>query len=1311
MKSTTRLDSAYFQLTPTRTRCDLVITANGKTEKIASGLLNPFVAHLKTAQDQIDKGGYSIILEPQRGSDATWFTKGTVERFVRFVSTPEVLERVFTIESEILQIEEAIAIQSKNDMGLSTVEDRQAKLTESIEGRKPSVTDFDEEKAIILYKPSAHLPEANGFTSREENSKIQLFRVLETRKSALQKEQGMAFARAVAAGFDIDHVAPLMSFAECFGASRLKDACLRFVDLWKEKHETGQWLEIEAAQDMSTRLDFSSMNASGIMLSNVANKPKEFREAWSEPHSGLVSENNGKASIDATADEKPPPDHQVPVGHQEYFQGHFPHHMYPPWPMHSPPGTVPVFQAYPVQGVPYYQNYPGNSPFFQSPYPSVEESRLNAGQRMGQKRHSMDSRDSNTGSETWEIDASKARLHDDLELEKEASLSQGSRKKANRLGKKQSGKVVIQNLNYITSKRRSSSGSESQSASDSETEEEDGGLQAGASQLKNKNYMRSTKRKGSHTKSVDTLNSFDKDTIYGKEADGGHWQAFQNCLLRDADEDKHTVDRGMFVVEKDLQLKRRQNAVGDDPLVFSGRDRVEIGEETPNFYNTGDVSCVRKSSNDEVLISRRDDHSGEGTGIQDGQKDVQFSEVGGSRAGYRRTGTDDFLIHGREDQAGITRRSSDPLAVNGFDHAKDGLDASSSNNITDESFIVPLRSISLYQVGTNDRNAIDMDAELPTALHKADNNRIGSRVNYEPNDLCFMPERGTEMGSVGYDPALDYEMQIHSSNAASVDNKNKQVEIDVKQESKKSDKGRRAKVIPGTSDKKKIVGPTQKGKPSKLSPLDEAKARAEKLRFFKADLQKEKKQKEEEEMKRLEALKIERQKRIAARGGPISTQSKLLSHQTRKQLPTKFSPSSQKGSKFSDSDPGSLSPLQRFSIGMGPNDSRRASKPRSNSASRSAGNRLSQSVPSLPESKKENTVTPESKASMARIRRLSEPKISSSHHVSLVKSRSAEPIVSKPKISGGTESKKISAIVNLDRTKAATLPELKIRKSKGPSDAVQKKSAAKETTSEDGDDNTVIEKTVVVLECEKPSIPVVHVSEDRMGEHKRHNGNHGREEKTEVVPEYAAIRAPLSPPSTDEVDRAAIKRQLQDQPSSYEITVGCTESLKSSSTTIAEKQYQAPYARVSSLEDPCTVKSEYGMAPPPTSLETVTTEEMLKARVTDFKNLKLDKIPEVLEKPQVKESSKGFRRLLKFGRKNNSSASGEHNIETDGVGVNGFEADDHANNTATSHEVHTLKNLISQDETPTASSTQKSSRHFSLLSPFRIKSSEKKLTT
>ncbi|KAL1118941.1 hypothetical protein V6Z11_D01G069600 [Gossypium hirsutum] len=75
----TRLDYALFQLTPTRTRCDLVIFAGKENEKLASGLLEPFISHLKAAKDQISKGGYSVTLRPL-ASSPPWFTKGTLLR-------------------------------------------------------------------------------------------------------------------------------------------------------------------------------------------------------------------------------------------------------------------------------------------------------------------------------------------------------------------------------------------------------------------------------------------------------------------------------------------------------------------------------------------------------------------------------------------------------------------------------------------------------------------------------------------------------------------------------------------------------------------------------------------------------------------------------------------------------------------------------------------------------------------------------------------------------------------------------------------------------------------------------------------------------------------------------------------------------------------------------------------------------------------------------------------------------------------------------------------------------------------------------
>lgn len=45
---------------------------------------------------------------------------------------------------------------------------------------------------------------------------------MESRKSVLQKEEAMAYARALVAGFEMDHIDDLIFFADAFGASRLR---------------------------------------------------------------------------------------------------------------------------------------------------------------------------------------------------------------------------------------------------------------------------------------------------------------------------------------------------------------------------------------------------------------------------------------------------------------------------------------------------------------------------------------------------------------------------------------------------------------------------------------------------------------------------------------------------------------------------------------------------------------------------------------------------------------------------------------------------------------------------------------------------------------------------------------------------------------------------------------------------------------------------------------------------------------------------------------------------------------------------------
>ncbi|PON43564.1 hypothetical protein PanWU01x14_272550 [Parasponia andersonii] len=136
MKSDTALDYAVFQLSPKRSRCELLASSDGKTEKLASGSVKPFVTHLKAAEEQVALAVQYIKLEVEKYENAdTWFTKGTLERFVRFVSTPEVLEQVNTFDVEMSQLEGARRIYSQASEMVKGLEDAKV-LNATVENLK-----------------------------------------------------------------------------------------------------------------------------------------------------------------------------------------------------------------------------------------------------------------------------------------------------------------------------------------------------------------------------------------------------------------------------------------------------------------------------------------------------------------------------------------------------------------------------------------------------------------------------------------------------------------------------------------------------------------------------------------------------------------------------------------------------------------------------------------------------------------------------------------------------------------------------------------------------------------------------------------------------------------------------------------------------------------------------------------------------------------------------------------------------------------------------------------------------------------------
>jgi len=66
-------------------RCELFVSSNEEREKLASGLIEPFVNHLRVIESQASKRDQSSVrLEVEQSENGeSWFTRRTLERSQR----------------------------------------------------------------------------------------------------------------------------------------------------------------------------------------------------------------------------------------------------------------------------------------------------------------------------------------------------------------------------------------------------------------------------------------------------------------------------------------------------------------------------------------------------------------------------------------------------------------------------------------------------------------------------------------------------------------------------------------------------------------------------------------------------------------------------------------------------------------------------------------------------------------------------------------------------------------------------------------------------------------------------------------------------------------------------------------------------------------------------------------------------------------------------------------------------------------------------------------------------------------------------
>ncbi|OAY76431.1 hypothetical protein ACMD2_08296 [Ananas comosus] len=284
MDSDAPLDYALFQLSPRRSRCELFVSGNGRTEKIASGFLKPFVTHLKVAEEQAAHASQSIKLQVEKlGKGSAWFNKGTLERFVRFVSTPEVLDLVNTFDAETSQLEGARKIYSQG-------------------AGDP---------------PPAGTGESETTAAAADMTKKELLRAIDVRLVAVKQDLATACARATSAGFTLDNVSELLLFADHFGAPRLNEACAKFISLCQRRPELISYKNLPpAASSQWKSFDDANVRASSgsdMSIDEPESEPSGSTKPLSGTSDGLRpnkfsnTQQQGESQADPATSQQPKP--------------------------------------------------------------------------------------------------------------------------------------------------------------------------------------------------------------------------------------------------------------------------------------------------------------------------------------------------------------------------------------------------------------------------------------------------------------------------------------------------------------------------------------------------------------------------------------------------------------------------------------------------------------------------------------------------------------------------------------------------------------------------------------------------------------------------------------------------------------------------------------------------------------------------------------------------------------------------------------------------------------------------------------------
>ncbi|KAL3365654.1 hypothetical protein AABB24_010670 [Solanum stoloniferum] len=212
------LEYVEFKIFPSQGRYETLMIYGDKVEAASSGLLKQLVLHSPKIKSFHSKGSDSCFKFKPLGnlSDAKWFTKSTLIRFLRIISSSDILDVAKATVNEISQLEDA------------------RKFHLSLYSKGPQVHTRSEETDVSYSNCAAPTVDDDDNPSSSDASKNELLRAMDLRLTALTEELAAVFDQSVGTKCSFGDITNIEKFSYYFGAVDLRNCLQKFVALRQE---------------------------------------------------------------------------------------------------------------------------------------------------------------------------------------------------------------------------------------------------------------------------------------------------------------------------------------------------------------------------------------------------------------------------------------------------------------------------------------------------------------------------------------------------------------------------------------------------------------------------------------------------------------------------------------------------------------------------------------------------------------------------------------------------------------------------------------------------------------------------------------------------------------------------------------------------------------------------------------------------------------------------------------------------------------------------------------------------------------------